>query len=122
MTILLVDDDQDDIDFFIEAIKLINKDYKVVTCGNGIQCLQLLDLTLPDVIFLDINMPLMDGKECLSEIRKRNHIKHVPVVMCSTSINSMDAELFKKLNARYLKKSSGYNDFVDTLKAHLMNS
>ncbi len=58
----------------------------------------------PVLVILDINMPRMDGKETLAEIRKHPHFQNVPVVVYSTSINKSDEEYCKKLNATFVNK------------------
>lgn len=66
--ILLTDDDQDDRDFFAEALQDIHLNFPVEFCQNGLELLKrLYDSTLfiPDIIFLDLNMPVMSGFETL---------------------------------------------------------
>ena len=68
MTILAVDDDKDDLDLLSEAIREVSPDFDFVTAHNGVEALALLNsdfFDLPAYIFLDINMPLMDGLACL---------------------------------------------------------
>ena len=56
-------------------------------------------VVLPDYIFLDLNMALMDGKECLKKIREQNHLKSIPVIIFSTSSSQKDKEETQKLGA-----------------------
>jgi CheY-like chemotaxis protein len=84
LTILLVDDDSDDILVFKEAISDFQITINLKIANNGLDAINLLNECKDiDIIFLDISMPLMNGLECLSEIRKRNWM--FPVVMLSTS-------------------------------------
>ena len=88
MRFLIVDDDADDRMLFIEAVKEIDETIECKTANNGQLALNLLKNTenaLPDFIFLDIRMPRIDGKKCLSEIKKDERLKHIPVIIYTTS-------------------------------------
>lgn len=103
-TILLIDDDPDDCGFFCEAVLRI--DYKVhcVTAINGEDALKLLHNAvrdLPDFIFLDLNMPRMDGKTCLVELKKDELLKHIPVVIFTTSSDPKDKKETRELGAAH---------------------
>ena len=85
---LLIDDDADDRKLFIEAVKEIDETIECKTAKNGELALELLRDTghpLPDFIFLDIRMPRIDGKKCLFEIKKDERLKHIPVIIYTTS-------------------------------------
>lgn len=86
MTILYVDDDSDDRQLFIESLRTMDDQVICVTARDGIEALDYLKKNhLPDVIFLDINMPLMDGKKCLAEIRGNEKTSALPVIIFTTS-------------------------------------
>jgi len=71
---------------------------------------------LPDIIFLDINMPLMDGKACLKEIKNRAHLRHIPVVIYTTSHNPLDREHCIQLGAlEYVEKPTSMQGALSTL-------
>jgi CheY-like chemotaxis protein len=99
--IFLVEDDEDDQHFFIEAIKEIDKSICICVAKNGVEALNKLDNmnSLPDVIFMDINMPLMNGFECLTLLKKHIRLKTIPVVILTTSNNPKEAEVAKVLGA-----------------------
>ena len=64
---------------------------------------------LPDLIFLDINMPIMSGWQCLTEFKKAGHLKHIPVIMFTTSSQPKEKELAKELGAQdFIIKPSEY--------------
>ena len=87
ISILLVDDDQDDQEFFLEAVREIENVTLFDIACNGKEALKALtsSIDLPEIIFMDVDMPVMDGMECLSEILKNPKTQNVPVVMLTTS-------------------------------------
>jgi CheY-like chemotaxis protein len=88
--ILLADDDEGSRTIFIEAIAEIAPQVKVSIAVNGRKLMNTLLATgdeLPDIIFLDLNMPLKNGWECLQEIRNNERLKDIPVIIYSTSAN-----------------------------------
>ncbi len=92
---LLVDDDVDDTSIFKEVLEEVNPSIDFVSAGDGHEALHILkaqNSILPDVIFLDLNMPRMDGKECLSVLKKDAQLRHIPVIMYTTSSQSKDIE------------------------------
>jgi len=92
--ILLADDDKDDRILLREALQELNTDIKLLTAEHGKACIELLHgLTiLPDMILLDINMPVKNGKETLAEIKQMTEMASVPVIMYSTSANHRDVD------------------------------
>ncbi len=100
MAILYIDDDPDDRETFVEALGSIDSDIQCITLEDGLRALSYLESNkLPDVIVLDINMPLMNGITCLSEIKGNKETSHIPVVMFTTSNNQKEMEECKKLGA-----------------------
>src|ERR1700758_2081341 len=88
----LVDDDADDREIFTMAARCIRKT-ECITAKNGEEALEFLKKNeefVPDFIFLDLNMPKVDGKECLVEMRKIERLKQVPIYIYSTSLRDKD--------------------------------
>lgn len=83
----LVDDDLDDQEIFCMALCGVDDSIKCIFANDGVHALERLnDCTItPDFIFIDLNMPRMNGLQCLVEIKKLNHLKHIPVYMYSTA-------------------------------------
>jgi CheY-like chemotaxis protein len=119
MLVLAVDDDQEDLDLFCEAVAEIDSSIDLITANNGEGAINYLTqhaVMMPDFIFLDINMPKMDGRECLKAIRGNPSIKHIPVIVYSTSLSKSDKSLFETLDARFLTKVSTYDALISTLR------
>jgi CheY-like chemotaxis protein len=117
MNILLADDDADDCLFFKEALNELQVPTSFTAVHDGEQLMDYLSDNLgqlPDILFLDINMPRKSGTECLSEIKKNEKLKGISVVMFSTS-NSWDTinMLFKTGSNVYIHKPS---DFVQLIQ------
>jgi CheY-like chemotaxis protein len=122
MTVLLVDDDQDDVDLFFEALKEIDKSIIPLAAYNGVEALNILDgdlIEVPDYIFLDINMPVMTGLEVLQNIRGKEKFQNTPVTMYTTSSNPKDMLRCKELGAEYLIKPATYSTLISTLQQRL---
>lgn len=106
---LVVDDDADDRDFFEIALQDCGQPFHYTPVNSGTRALELLEegSTVPDFIFLDLNMPLLSGKECLQIIRDRQHLQQVPVIIYSTSSYHKDIEETQQLGAtHFLTKSA----------------
>lgn len=99
--LLLIDDDEDDHFFFKDSIESINPTLHCETATNGKIALNKLkaSASLPDLIFLDLNMPVMNGFEFLTQFKKENALNKVPVGIFTTSNSIRDKELAKDLGA-----------------------
>ncbi|MEX1240127.1 MAG: response regulator [Cyclobacteriaceae bacterium] len=121
-TILLIDDDDDDREIFRIALKQANEEAVLVTSRGGREALEVLSkgALQPDYIFLDINMPVMTGKDCLREIRKLDQLKNVPIFMYTTSTHVSDREVYLSMGAReILNKPLRITDLANMLKGLL---
>jgi CheY-like chemotaxis protein len=97
---LLTDDDRDDREMFSEALASIAPDIVYHWAEDGQQALQLLASDdKPDVLFLDINMPVMNGWELLHKLKKDNNYNDIPVIIYTTSSEQRDKEIAKDLGA-----------------------
>ncbi len=116
--IMLVDDDNDDRGFFCSAVKKIDPSCVCLLTENGKDALEKLRNApqLPDLIFLDLNMPVMNGVECLKELKKDALLKNIPVIIYSTSVNQEDMNRTKQLGAsHYLVKPFDTNTLPDEI-------
>jgi CheY-like chemotaxis protein len=121
MVLLNIDDDPEDLDIFFRAVKTINPLAKCLLAKNAREALNFLkDTLLPDFIFLDIRMPVLDGKTVLEELRKNKKLKSVPVIMYSTTIRQRDIEEYTSLGAnQFLNKSGDFQGLCESLKSVL---
>ncbi|MHA3788405.1 response regulator [Flavobacterium hauense] len=109
-SILLVDDDSDDQLLFREALAEVDSSVQCHTARNGIEAIETLNLgILPDIIVMDVNMPMMNGLECLRELKATSKLKDIPVIMGSTSCSeSSQKECFDNGAVGYIEKPSDY--------------
>jgi len=118
--ILLVEDDIDDQMFFVEAISEIKSAVLFGIANNGKEALNKLkrSVILPDLIFTDIHMPVMNGIECLAEIIKDPQIRNIPVVILSTDKGK--AKLAHVLGAKaFIEKPSDSKILREQLEHHI---
>lgn len=116
MVILYVDDDGDDLDLFGDALREVDATAIFIPARSGEAALTFLDGEIfPDLIVMDINMPVMDGLTCLSQIRNNPKFQHLPVVMLSTSTNDRDIDHSKSLGADFMSKPNSFTDLVNAI-------
>ncbi len=113
-TILAVDDDSDDIEIFCEAVKEISAAIKCLIAQNGNEALALLRevVHLPQIIFIDSNMPQMNGKKCLTAIKGDERLHDIPVVMYSTFFSEEDIGYFQSMGVVVAQKRIKFRDIV----------
>jgi len=119
LNILLADDDQDDHYFFDRALKEIQISTKFTIVTDGEKLMNHLSENsenLPDVLFLDINMPRKNGFDCLSEIKHNKKLQDLHVVMFSTT-NSQDAitMLLKGGAQVYIHKPNDFKQLIEVI-------
>jgi CheY-like chemotaxis protein len=119
LLILLADDDDDDRLFFKDAIEEVKVKTVVTMVNDGVELMDYLnnsDTRLPNLIFLDLNMPRKSGMECLKEIRSNNKLKDLTIAIYSTSGLEKDIEeTFVKGANIYIKKPSDFEVLKDIL-------
>lgn len=107
--ILLADDDRDDRFFFQDALSELSIPTQLTTVEDGEKLMTYLSENsdkLPDVLFLDLNMPCKNGPECLAEIKSNKQLQKLPVIIYSTSLHDTVAnELYKNGAHYYIRKT-----------------
>jgi CheY-like chemotaxis protein len=98
---LIVDDDKDDCELFVEALSSLGIGNRYSCANNGLEAIEKLETNqaIPDIIFLDINMPGMNGWECLGKLKSEAPYKDIPVIIYTTSSLSKDRILARNLGA-----------------------
>src|SRR3954462_11439886 len=107
--VLYADDDLDDLEIVQEAFRQYSRNVEVVTVRDGLQALSFLeDLSsydpTPCLIILDINMPILNGKETLQKLRTMKRFESIPVVMFTTSSMPLDKSFAKQYKAGFITK------------------
>lgn len=113
--VIYVDDDEDDLFFVQDAFKKLAELVEVITFPNGHGALSFLQSLAPDqngpcLIILDINMPRMNGKEVLLELRKMKRFKNVPVVLFSTSSQPRDKDFAQQHDVTFITKPVDFKE------------
>ena len=118
ITILLADDDEDDVEFFSDAVRQVNAAIKLHAVYDGSEALEYLKSAdkVPDCIFLDLNMPRINGLECLQQIRNMDALKELAVFIYSTSNNSREiSEAMKSGATHYIIKTFSFTQLTRKL-------
>lgn len=119
LQILLADDDDDDRLFFKDAIDEIKVRTVVTMVKDGVELMEYLgqpETQLPNLIFLDLNMPRKGGMECLKEIRSTNKLKDLSIAIYSTSSSELDIEeTFVRGANIYIKKPNDFDELKNIL-------
>ena len=103
--LLLADDDEDDRMFFKDALEELPVKSLLNTVNDGEQLIKLLTsetAVLPDLLFLDLNMPRKTGLECLDEIKRNEKLRSLPVIIYSTSLNKEVVDMLYEKGAHQL--------------------
>lgn len=115
--ILLAEDDRDDVFVFELALKEIEQPVIMKVAQDGDRLFELLKESIPDVLFLDINMPCRDGLACIIELRKNKQYDNMPVIMYTSMKDSKYIDECYRNGANfYLIKANRLQDLVENLK------
>jgi len=121
--ILLADDDNDDCLLFKDALDELQLPVGLTTFPNGEELMQWLNRIeqLPDLLFLDLNMPRKNGVDCLAEIKNNEKLKMLSVVIFSTSFQQVVADQLYNGGARYyIRKPSDFTQLKNVIQKVLM--
>ena len=117
--VVLADDDEDDRLFFTEAFDELKIKTKVNTFNDGVALMKALahpESDLPNILFLDLNMPKKSGLECLKEIKTNDRFKNIAIAIYSTSASEEDIEnTFVNGANIYIKKPSDFKNLKKIL-------
>ena len=123
-TVFMIDDDVEDQEIFTDTLFSIDESIQCVRPVDGRQALGALlkkGAVLPDLIFVDLNMPTMNGYEFLKEIKDHQRLNHIPVIIYTTSSDNKDKEKAKRLGASsFITKPSELLELKRKLEAVLL--
>jgi CheY-like chemotaxis protein len=118
--IFIIDDDVEDHEIFMEAVGKVNESIQCFSSTSGEDALRQLQLEvvmLPDLIFLDLNMPRLNGKQILRALKNDRSLKAIPVIMYSTSFAPKDKDEIQQLGAAFqLVKPPRFEDLCASLR------
>src|SRR5258706_500413 len=124
-TIMFVDDDPDDVKIFGEAVKEVDPGSNFLSASSGMKALEILNAqkTLPRFIFLDVNMPRMNGIQFLDVVKKDKKFSHIPVVMYSTTKSAEHEKHAKQLGAlHFFTKPVFFDDICNIIRSVITDS
>jgi CheY-like chemotaxis protein len=123
--LMLIDDDDDDQELFRMAIRKIDQSLFCEIFDGALAALNYLGerRSLVDLIFLDLNMPVMDGKEFLKNIKRIENLRDIPVIIFSTTSNTQMLAETEALGATgYYTKPHSFEKLVSLLSSILKGS
>jgi CheY-like chemotaxis protein len=110
--VLLIEDDKIEVIKFKRAISSEFNDFTFTLANNGREALSILENSFPDIILLDLNMPDTNGIDFLTIVKNISKLKHIPIIVLTTSNNVNDVKECYKLGiAGYILKSLKYEDY-----------
>jgi CheY-like chemotaxis protein len=118
--VLCVDDDADDQMIMLETIKEVDSSVKVATALNGLEAISFLKSRkhnggLPCLVIMDINMPLMDGKQAIVKIKEEQDFDGIPIVLFTTSSSALDKAFGDKYNVHFMTKPINVKSFREAV-------
>jgi CheY-like chemotaxis protein len=119
LNVLLIEDNLIEIMKMRRTISYLKLDHNVSFANNGEEALEILEdrTNHPDLILLDLNMPILNGKEFLLILKTNKFLKHIPVVILTTSGNQKDIDECYRIGiAGYILKPLKYDDYITKIK------
>lgn len=117
--LFLIENDQDDVDIFCMALSQVDPTINCYTASNGVEATEYLlsGKQLPDLIFLDVNMPVMNGIEFMKWRQQHVHLHHIPVCVYTTTNNPLTATVMNNLGAaRFITKPNKLEEVVRVIR------
>jgi CheY-like chemotaxis protein len=114
--LLYAEDDLDDFESLVDALEQLTDKYQIVNAKNGTEVITMLQNDFsehhPSVVILDLNMPLMDGKEVLAWMKSEEEFKHIPVMVFTTSSREEDVRMCQSHKCTFFRKPTLYRDLL----------
>jgi len=121
-TILYAEDDADDFESVKEVLEQLSSDHTIVNARNGAEAVNYLESHRdhpPCLVILDLNMPVMDGKEVLVWLKEKENLRELPVMVFTTSSREDDVRLCQKHSATFFRKPTLYRDLLHIVQTML---
>ena len=107
---MLIDDDPDDQLLFRDAVHTVRPDLQCELASSCLEAIKQLEVFSPDLIFMDLNMPVMNGFDCLVYLKNKSDLRDIPVIIFTTSKNLSDINRTRQLGANwYMTKPDDFN-------------
>ena len=123
--VLIVDDDEDDRDLFCDAVNMVDSSINCIMARNGEEALEGLKSRAfhrPDIIFLDLNMPRLNGMQCLTALKQDPILEHIPIVICTTSKLKEDKKAAMQSGAAdFVTKPTSLKELCEMISGVLVN-
>ena len=122
LKILLIEDDAIEVMKFKRVLSNLRLNHSIVEANNGEEALKILNIKdqMPNIILLDLNMPKIDGIEFLSNLKKKDKLRHIPAVVLTTSNNIKDLKKCYEIGiAGYILKPLKYEDYITKIESLL---
>jgi CheY-like chemotaxis protein len=120
--ILYAEDDYDDFESVREAMDQLTGNVELIHARNGVEAIDYLksgQVRLPNLMVLDLNMPVMDGKEVLQWLKDQPSFREIPVMVFTTSSREDDIKLCQKHNCTFFRKPTLYRDLLHVVQTML---
>lgn len=119
--ILYAEDDYDDFESVKEALDQLSDHQILIHAGNGAEAVAFIEKKnpLPSLVVLDLNMPVMDGKEVLAWLKAREEYRNIPVMVFTTSSREEDVKLCQKYACTFFRKPTLYRDLLHVAQTML---
>jgi CheY-like chemotaxis protein len=119
--ILYAEDDVDDFESVKEALNQLSDQQVLLHAKNGQEAVSFIEnaTVLPSLIVLDLNMPIMDGKEVLYWLKERDDYKNIPIMVFTTSSREEDVKLCQKYGCTFFRKPTLYRDLLHVAQTML---
>ena len=117
--ILYAEDDHDDFESVKEALEQLSPHYTLLQAKNGTEVLSYFENEgnrLPRLVVLDLNMPVMNGKETLLWLKENDRLKNIPVMIFTTSSREEDVKLCQKYGCTFFRKPTLYRDLLHVVQ------
>lgn len=123
--ILYAEDDQDDFDALHEGLLQLSDSHELRHARNGTEVVKYLEAEVqprPSLLVLDLNMPVMDGKEVLHWIKQQPAYQDLPIMIFTTSSREEDIRLCKQFGCTFFRKPTLYRDLLHVIQTMLQMS